>query len=114
MTKKQSYKFGIFAEKIVIFFLRLKGYKILHWRFKTYVGEIDIIAKKAKTVVFIEVKARNSQYLLEEIFRPNQVKRIKKAAELFILKNPQFKVFRFDFIEVGGIFSIKHHKNYFE
>ncbi len=112
--KKQTYKFGIFAEKISILFLRLKGYKILAWRYKTKVGEIDIIAKKSNIIAIIEVKARAKKTLIEEIIRQKQINRIKRAAELFIARNSKYHncAVRLDFIEVRKLF-IKHHKNFF-
>lgn len=114
MAKKQTYQFGIFAEKISIIFLWLKGYKILDWRFKSVFGEIDIIARKSRCIIAVEVKARSSKITIEEVLRPKQINRIKKSAEFFIAQNPQFHDhdLRFDFIEVGRFFSIKHHHNF--
>jgi len=114
MTKKQTYQFGILAEKITMFFLRLKGYQILEWRYKTKFGEIDIIAKKSRIIVAVEVKARKSKILSEEVLHSKQVERIKKAAEFFIAKNPKFQNYdlRLDFVEVGRFFTIKHNRNF--
>jgi putative endonuclease len=114
MTKKQSYKFGILAEKISAIFLIFKGYKILHKRYKTYFGEIDIIAKKSNNIVFIEVKARKNKVNIEEILSNRQANRIKSAGQFFISKNPQFSAcnLRFDFIEINGSFLPKHHLNF--
>ena len=44
--RKISYLYGIFSEIAAIIFLTFKGYTILDRRFKTKIGEIDIIAKK--------------------------------------------------------------------
>jgi putative endonuclease len=114
MNRKQTYKFGLFAEKISMILLWIKGYKILEWRYKTYFGEIDIIAKKSCMIVVIEVKARSSKFLVEEVLYPKQIERIKKAAEFFIVKNSQFQNYdlRFDFIEFEGFFTVRHHKNF--
>ena len=111
---KKTYRFGIFAEKITMLFLFLKGYQIIAWRYKTYLGEIDIIAKKSNIIIAVEVKARRSKANVEEVLRPAQIRRIQKAAELFIAKNPRFHNcnLRFDFVEVGRFFSIKHHRNF--
>jgi putative endonuclease len=49
---------GRHAESIAAWFLRLKGYRILARRARTKVGEIDIVARKGDTLVFVEVKAR--------------------------------------------------------
>lgn len=112
---KKTYKFGILAEKIAILFLQLKGYKILQSRFKTRAGEVDIIAKKSNIIIFIEVKARKGNYLIEEVLRKSQISRIRRAAEIFISKKPKYhnSNLRFDFIEVGKFFIPKHHKNFF-
>ena len=117
---KNTYQFGILAEKIAMIFLRFKGYKILAWRYKNHFGEIDIIAKKSQVIIFVEVKARRSQASVEEVLRPHQLNRIKRSAELFVAKNRQFKNhdLRFDFIEVGknswGFLWPKHQKNFWE
>ena len=114
MKRQKAYHFGILAEKIVIWFLRLKGYKILHWRYKTYFGEIDIIAKKGKTVIFIEVKARKYQKAIEEIFGEKQALRVKKAAQMFIDKSPNLHDFsyRFDLILLDKFLLPKHLLNF--
>ncbi len=114
MPKKQTYKFGLYAEKIAIFFLRLKGYQILEWRYKTVFGEVDIIAKKARIIIAVEVKARRSKFTISEVLQSRQIERVKRATEIFIIRNPQFHShdLRFDFIEVKGIFRLKHHRNF--
>lgn len=82
--KIKSYKFGIYAEYLVIIFLILKGYKILKLRHKTYVGEIDIIAKKKDILIAIEVKARRKIEVIEEVLSDHQKKRIKRAIISFV------------------------------
>lgn len=112
---KNTYQFGILAEKITMIYLRFKGYKIIKWRFKNYFGEIDIIAKNKNLIAIIEVKARKKKILLEDAVSDSQIKRIINAAEYFIAKNPKYHKcqLRFDLIEVGRFFLIKHHKNFF-
>ena len=114
MAKKQTYKFGILAERISIIFLLLKGYKILEWRYNTRFGEVDIVAKKSDVIVVIEVKARSSEICIEEVLHPRQIERVKKAAEFFIVENQQFQNFnlRFDFITVSKFFVPKHYVNF--
>jgi putative endonuclease len=113
-AKKKTYQFGVLAEKIVMCFLILKGYKILFWRYKTYFGEIDIIAKKNKVIAIIEVKARKSKSSIEEVFQMKQAYRINKAAEFFLTKNPQFRKYevRFDFVLLNRFFLLKHFKRF--
>src|SRR5438067_6434088 len=46
------------GENVAAKFLRNLGYKILERNYRTNVGEIDIIARDGKTLVFVEVKTR--------------------------------------------------------
>lgn len=98
---KNKFNFGLIAEYIVLLLYKIKFYKILHHRHKTYVGEIDLIASRNKTLVFIEVKARRCQ-IDEHIISSNQQRRIHRAAELFISKKPQYANYdlRFDLVIV--------------
>lgn len=116
MPKKQTYQFGILAEKIVIIFLWLKFYRIVAWRYKTRFGEIDVIAKRGKIISIIEVKARKSAIIFEEVLQQNQIRRIKRATEFFLIQNPQLcnHQIRFDFIAVNKFFWPKHYRNFWE
>ncbi len=69
--------------------LRLKGYQILAARYKTPVGEIDIIAKRGKILAVIEVKARSTEGLALESLRVSQQQRIQRALSWFLAKNPK-------------------------
>lgn len=53
-------QFGKTGESIAVRFLRSRGYRILEQNYRTGLGEIDIIAKDRNTLVFVEVKARQS------------------------------------------------------
>lgn len=116
MPKKQTYQFGILAEKIVIIFLWFKFYRIVAWRYKTRFGEIDVIAKRGKIISIIEVKARKSAIIFEEVLQQNQIRRIKRATEFFLIQNPQLRnhKIRFDFITVNKFFWPKHYRNFWE
>ena len=49
------------GENIAARFLSRKGYKIIGRNVRTFVGEIDIIAKKESFIIFIEVKTRKNE-----------------------------------------------------
>ncbi|GAB4167306.1 MAG: YraN family protein [Rickettsiaceae bacterium] len=88
---------GLVAEYLVLFYYAIRMYKLLHHRYKTTVGEIDLIMLKGKQLVFIEVKSRKYG-MHENIVSANQQQRIARAAELFIAKNYQYSNYniRFD------------------
>ena len=57
-NKRQQ--FGKSSENLAVWYLKKNGYKILEQNYRTQLGEIDIIAKEKKTIVFVEVKSRKS------------------------------------------------------
>ena len=66
-------------------------------------GEIDIIAEKDGKIIFIEVKTRtNLKYgTPAEAVSLSKIKKIKKAAQYYMLKNQiESKLIRFDVIEI--------------
>lgn len=55
-----SPKLGARGEALACILLEEKGYKIIERNFKTPIGEIDIVAREGQTLVFVEVKTRES------------------------------------------------------
>jgi putative endonuclease len=53
-------QFGKKSENLAVWYLKKNGYKIIEQNYRTPLGEIDIIAKEKKTIVFVEVKSRRS------------------------------------------------------
>lgn len=92
-----NYRRGIWAEIIASLIYRFKFYRIIHRRYKTKIGEVDLIARRGKTIVFIEVKYKSSE-ICERVISEKQRSRIRRAAEYFLYKHPQFSLFdiRFD------------------
>ena len=105
-------KVGRRAELWAAGYLRLKRYRILARRYKTKQGEIDIIARKGKIIVIIEVKYRKDMKNIHESVSFKNSQRIMNAAELYLTQNPVFieKGFelRFDIIHVIGRWKINH------
>ena len=54
-------RYGRDREDLAEKYLRRNGYKIITRNFRTPYGEIDIVARHKKAIVFIEVKARRSE-----------------------------------------------------
>jgi putative endonuclease len=58
VTSQQA--FGQKAESIAVRQLKKAGYKIITRNYRNRIGEIDIVARDGKTLVFVEVKARKT------------------------------------------------------
>ena len=103
-TERQvAFQLGISAESRAAAFLIAKGFRILARRWKSPVGEIDIIARRRQLLVFVEVKARNDLDEAAESLSPRQQRRIAAAAEAWLATNgsESFRDIRFDAILVA-------------
>ncbi|HEX7777290.1 MAG TPA: YraN family protein [Parvibaculum sp.] len=94
---------GLRAEAIAALMLRLKGYSILARRMKTRLGEIDLIAKRGRSLVFVEVKARGNLDGAAEALMADQRARLARAAALFVAARPALAALdmRFDVVLVA-------------
>lgn len=68
------------AEALAAWWLRLHGWRILAQREKTRAGEIDIIARRGRTLAFVEVKARGSAFDLSLAIDDHRLTRVAAAA----------------------------------
>lgn len=80
MKRQLAERRGRRAETIAAWYLRLKGWRIIDRRVKTPVGEIDIVARRARTTAFVEVKARNSAAELDFAVDRHRLRRVAAAA----------------------------------
>jgi len=105
-SKQTSYQIGLFSEFLARWFLRFHGYHILQNRYvtgkKTGRAEIDIIARRKDTIVFIEVKARKTIPAAWDAITPTQSVRLRRAAETYLVNNHWTGNARFDVIVVCG------------
>lgn len=88
--RRRAVRFGRLAEAICRWRLRLFGWRILAADWRTPVGEIDIIARRGKLIAFVEVKARAGSADETAAPAPRQRRRITRAAELFLARDPAF------------------------
>jgi putative endonuclease len=86
--RRAALQFGLSAESRAVVYLLLKGYRILARRFKTPVGEIDIVARRRGTLVFVEVKARRNLDDAAEALTARQQARIIDAAQYWLAAHP--------------------------
>src|SRR5262249_15501483 len=67
---------------------RFKFYRILARRYRTPAGEIDLVARRGRTIVFVEVKQRPSETEGLDAVTAAARRRISRAAELWIAAHP--------------------------
>ena len=96
----EAYLGGHRGEALAAWFLRLKLYRVVQRRYKTPVGEIDLIASRFGTTVFIEVKARSKPVVEAEALQAVNRSRITRAAQYWLARHPGKAQtnFRFDVI----------------
>jgi putative endonuclease len=108
---------GRSAEGLAALMLLISGYVILARRWRCVVGEIDIIARKGKQLIFVEIKFRRRLENWHGITR-HQQQRISRAAELYVAQkgfSPDFE-WRFDVILLHLNYNVwpplwRHYKN---
>jgi putative endonuclease len=115
-SREEAHAHGHRAENIALWFLRVKGYRLLARRFKTPVGEIDLIMRKGQTTAFIEVKARTTVDESLYAVTPSQSRRIAQAANWYAAKDETTaKGFqRFDIVAIPSYLWPTHIKNAFD
>jgi putative endonuclease len=83
-----AYRHGHLAEAAAAALLVAKGYRLLARRYRTPLGEIDLIVKRGRLIAFVEVKARASEReALESVGRMSE-RRIVAAADLWLARHP--------------------------
>ena len=94
---------GESGEKEACAFLKKNGCKILETNFHTRFGEIDIIARIGKIVVFVEVKTRSSSDYARPWEAVGYRKRynLKIAAKAYVQQSPRRnEEYRFDVVSI--------------
>lgn len=112
MNQKQKY--GKLGENEATKYLKDLGYEIICNNFSCMQGEIDIIAKDGRELVFVEVKTRTNKKYGEakEAVTKNKQMHIKNALKYYLYKNKlENASVRIDVIEVyikKGVIIINH------
>jgi len=98
-----AFRTGISAESRAAAFLIAKGFRILARRWRSPVGEIDIIARRRSLLVFVEVKARDRLDDAAWSVTDRQRLRIAAAAEVWLAQNADDRIrdIRFDALLVA-------------
>lgn len=111
-----AFRLGLSAESRAAAYLIAKGYRILARRWRSPVGEIDIVARRRQTLVFVEVKARLTVDAAAEAVTVRQRRRIAAAAEIWLAQHADiaFTDIRFDAVLVAPGQMPKHLASAFD
>lgn len=110
-------KTGNKGEELAANFLSDKGYEIVSKNYRYKHAEIDLVVRKDKFLVFVEVKTRNSVSFGEpETFvTSKKAAKIMEGAEQFIVEHNWHGNIRFDIVTVkpGNPPTIDHFEDAF-
>ena len=105
-TDKDKATMGAWAEHQAGLFLTANGFQVLHKNYHSRFGEIDLIARNAQDLIFVEVKARSQTKYGQshEVISNSKQKKIIKTALTYLSEYPdmsdlycRFDVICFDF-----------------
>jgi putative endonuclease len=110
IARQVAFRVGVTAESRAAAYLVGRGYAIAARRFKSKVGEVDIVARRDAELVFVEVKARRRLDDAAWSITPRQQKRIVAAAEAWLADHPDDGAcnIRFDVILVARTGHAQH------
>ena len=93
---------GAWGEAFAAEFLRKKRYEILASGYRSRFGEIDLIARNRKYLIFVEVKLRRSSRFAQarEHVDARKQDRLRMTASVYLSRNPTNLQPRFDVIEI--------------
>lgn len=81
MNRRDAERRGRRAESLAALWLRLKGWRILARRARVPGGEVDIVARRGRTLAFVEVKARHTGEAAGFALDQWRIRRVIVAAE---------------------------------
>ena len=111
MTRARAERRGRVAEWAAMLYLICKGYRILGHRVRTPYGEVDVAAWKDRTLVIVEVKARNSYDAGAYAVTPMAQQRIARAAQALAGRwRLQSAPIRFDLVVIGSGLLPRHER----
>ena len=93
---------GAWGERVAAAYLRRRFYRIVETGYRSRFGEIDIIAKRGKYLVFVEVKLRKSDKFAEakEFVDGGKQQRLISTAAMYLSQFKTEPLSRFDVIEI--------------
>lgn len=100
--RRRAERRGHVAEYLAALYLLLKGYKILAFRHRTRLGEIDIVARRKTLILFVEVKARAREGDAIDAVGYDTQRRIRAASDIWLSRRRDAHLLsaRYDIIAV--------------
>jgi putative endonuclease len=87
MGKRQiAERQGRRAETLATWWLRGKGFRLLATRLRTHHGEIDLVMRRGKLLIFVEVKARATLRDAEAALSPHGLARMRAASRIVMAR----------------------------
>lgn len=112
MMFRSNYQRGLLAESIARLWLRLKGYSIVASRYRNVYGEIDLIIRKGRKLIAVEIKYRYSYKAVSESITLRQRQRIERTLQAYLVNLTwQPEEIRFDAILFSATHLPRHMKN---
>ena len=97
---------GQAAEELASRYLEEQGLRLLERNVHCRGGELDLVMKDGETLVFVEVRSRNSSRYgsAEESITASKLDRLRRAAAVYLLRHPGYAQApcRFDVVALGG------------
>jgi putative endonuclease len=81
LSRAEAERRGRRAEHLAAWWLRLHGWRILGMRVRTTAGEVDIVARRWRTVAFVEVKQRADREARDISLDRRRLVRVARSAE---------------------------------
>lgn len=117
--REAARRLGQWGEALVAEDLRRKGWAIAATNFRCRMGELDLVAKNERYLVFVEVKLRKNDRFGAacESVTPAKQRKLRAAAEFYLISHPSQLQPRFDVAEVyapQGVHTEAPSINYIE
>jgi putative endonuclease len=114
-SRLKAFRRGHVSEYVAALYLAAKGYRIRAIRYRTKLGEIDIIARRGDLIICVEVKARRDIDSAVFAVTGTAQHRIRAASELWLSRQPDAHrlSLRYDIVAVLPWRLPKHLKDAF-
>jgi putative endonuclease len=102
LARRKAYRRGHRGEWLAALALMVKGYRIVARRYRTKLGEIDLIARRGNLVLIVEVKVRATLTEAMDAIARESERRSEGAADLWLARQPDYGRLsvRFDMVAV--------------